>query len=110
MTPDRLANLRALAEAATPGPWTVQDHADDDGDDAPRIVAPDSQEPENPWFVAEACACCGPGDATPANARYIAAVSPDVVMGLLDALAEAEASRLAAENANLRAMLDGVTK
>lgn len=38
LTPERLDELEALAEAATPGPWVV-------GDDASQVIAP--------------CPCCG---------------------------------------------------
>lgn len=57
----------------TPGPWFI------DGDD---IRAPDGDD--DPWYVAEVITGCGPGDATPANARLIAA-APDLLEALKDA-------------------------
>lgn len=88
------AALRALAEAATPGPWAFQGQ-----DKARSIWTADG------WHVvvnASASAKCGrEGDyydcqtasatcrttLSEANAKYITAVSPDVLRALLDELA-----------------------
>ena len=84
-TPD-LAELRRLAEAATPGPW------ESDGLE----VCQHWSLPE-PWHaVVNAEISCGPycygGSVRPierdADAAYIAALSPAVVLALLDAAAE----------------------
>ena len=86
MTPALVAELRRLAEAATSGPWRVNSRAvegpeDDDGYSS--VVAYVEDEHTDEWA---------------ANVRYLAAVSPDVVLGLLAALELARASgdRLAA--------------
>ncbi len=93
-TPIDKAQLRALAEAATPGPWAFQGQ-----DKARSIWTADG------WHVvvnASASAKCGrEGDyydcqtasatcrttLSEANAKYITAVSPDVLRALLDELA-----------------------
>lgn len=95
MTPAFLAELRALAEAATPGPW---EHG---GEDAPwNVLAPHT--PEEYAIVSTS--------GLYADARYLAAVSPDVVLWLLDAL-EAErvdSDRLAeALDGPMRALVEG---
>lgn len=64
---DERARRRALAEKATPGPWTAKDHA----------------------------VCVGgrwTGLFKHPDAAYIAALSPDVVLALLDAADRAEAA------------------
>lgn len=75
-----LASLRALCDAATPGPWEV--------DAGHRIVRACNLSPfaptalgkvSLPWRV---------------DAAYLAAVSPDVVRALLDRLERAEAAWL----------------
>lgn len=65
--------LRELAEAATPGPWRVLTH---NGRPSTRVTFQRADE----WgTVADVRYRNGPADAP-----YIAAVSPDVVMRLLD--------------------------
>ena len=68
--------LRALCKAATPGPWGTH--------------------PDDPWEVQGNLAAYHGDDCEPvctirtddaADATYIAAVSPDVVLGLLDEIA-----------------------
>lgn len=87
-TPD-LAELRRLAEAATPGPWEA------DGLE----VCQHWSLPE-PWrAVVNAEITCGPycygGSARPIerdeDAAFIAAANPSVVLALLDAAAERDA-------------------
>ena len=86
-TPD-LAGLRRLAEAATPGPWYLDGpwwYGDDDSaycistaEDAGRIavtIAP-------PRYIFG-----GEREVRDANARFIAAANPAVVLALLDAAA-----------------------
>lgn len=80
LTPERLAELRALAEAATPGPWTVESHWEP-------ICGP--RETGTTWYIP--CLARWHGLPTSvhfgkdeATARYVAAVSPDVVVALFD--------------------------
>jgi len=75
-----LAELESLARAATPGPWTV-DHSDS-------------------WFVSARqhpnfgiCMLDGLLERRPANAAYIAALSPERVLALLAVVKAAEAMR-----------------
>ena len=98
-TPD-LAELRRLAEAATPGPWEA------DGLE----VCQHWSLPE-PWrAVVNAEITCGPycygGSARPIerdeDAAFIAAANPSVVLALLDAAAERDA--LAAKVERVRAL------
>lgn len=79
MTPAELDQLRALARAATPGPWRVeaQGHAEQD------VARVNNLEVAPPDSV-ELAHCAD-------DAAYIAAVSPDVVLGLI---AEVERLRL----------------
>lgn len=78
-----LARLRALAEKATPGPWELlgaNGIVSIEKAGAPPIVAwlgfDDSHRPKA---------------AHKANAAYLAALSPEVVLALLDAVAEGRA-------------------
>jgi uncharacterized coiled-coil protein SlyX len=117
VTPSDLQKLRALAEAATqPSPWDVET-LETDGRDVEYVVL----DRDRMWV----CQC----GAAPADAEYIAAASPSVVLGLLDyiaglesfrasdedhinelddqlAAAQAECERLRAENADARAMIE----
>lgn len=72
MTASELNQLRALAQAATPGPWRVeaQGHASQE------VARVNSLEVAPPDSV-ELAHCA-------TDAAYIAAVSPDVVLGLID--------------------------
>ena len=94
-TPD-VAELRRLAEAATPGPWYLDGpwwYGDDDSaycistaEDAGRIavtIAP-------PRYIFG-----GEREVRDANARFIAAANPAVVLALLDAAAERDALTVA---------------
>lgn len=78
VTPERLAELRALAEAATPGPWEIDSHTHYD-------VAP----PAVDWQIVDLERWRGYTNNVgfgedEATARYVAGVSPDVVTALLD--------------------------
>lgn len=77
-----LPKLRALAEAATPGPWSEGTAG------ACNIVRFDGDD------------ITGIGAAGPHNAAFIAAASPSVVLSLLDQLAaaQAECERLASDS------------
>jgi hypothetical protein len=72
-------DLRALAAAATPGPWEVEHHLD-------------MLDPPGSWYIADLERWRGYTNNVgfgedEATARYVAAVSPDVVVGLLDVVA-----------------------
>ena len=101
-TPD-VAELRRLAEAATPGPWYLDGpwwYGDDDSaycistaEDVGRIavtIAP-------PRYIFG-----GEREVRDANARFIAAANPATVLALLDAAAERDA--LAAKVERVRAL------
>lgn len=78
---DVLAEMRRLAEAATPGPWRADEKPDEDGDQYVEAIDPaDGQW----WVVAEVGYWMNS-----ANAAYIAAVHPQAVLAVLDALAAA---------------------
>ena len=72
MTRSELNQLRDLAQAATPGPWRVeaQGHASQE------VARVNNLEVAPPDSV-ELAHCA-------TDAAYIAAVSPDVVLGLID--------------------------
>lgn len=98
MTPEERARLRELAERATAGPWDAhRPHP------AYRQYVVDRVMPEG--HLGETVATTEDVQASE-NAEYIAAVSPDVVLGILDALnaAEAERDRLAAAVERVRAL------
>jgi len=78
-------DLRSLAEAATPGPWYAVVNDLIGGKSVSTVDRPMSETNPREWDV--------PADmlSSDANAAYIAAVSPDVVLALLAALAAAEA-------------------
>ena len=88
MTTIDTADLRAKAQAATPGPWKALTTGTAGGDH---------------WYICdsgEALAYISANDGSDEdqrgpNARYIAAVSPEVVVAMLDRLADQE--RRAAE-------------
>ena len=84
MTRSELDQLRALAQAATPGPWRVeaQGHA------SQGVARVNNLEVAPPDSV-ELAHCA-------TDAAYIAAVSPDVVLALLD---EVERLRLLSRDA-----------
>ena len=79
MTRSELDQLRALAQAATPGPWRVEAQGH-----APQQVARVNNLEVAPPDSVELAHCA-------TDAAYIAAVSPDVVLGLI---AEVERLRL----------------
>ena len=86
-------HLRTLAEAATPGPWTIYT----DEVISPIVAAMELSKlahgsvftPVLPMVVGSnglVTAVTGCGPTSVANADFIAACSPDVVLALLDAL------------------------
>ena len=100
-TPD-VAELRRLAEAATPGPWDFhRPHP------AYRAYSIEQVMPEG--HLGEAVAVTEEG-AVEGNAAYIAAASPDVVLGLLDRLAHMTEARdnARAEVERLTALVEAV--
>lgn len=89
--------LRRLATEATPGPWTI--HTEEVC--SPIVAAMELSKlvhgsvfvPVLPMVVGSnglATAVTGCGPTSVANAAYIAATSPDVVLALIDRLAEVE--------------------
>lgn len=89
--------LRRLATEATPGPWTI--HTEEVC--SPIVAAMELSKlvhgsvfvPVLPMVVGSnglATAVTGCGPTSVANATYIAAASPDVVLALIDRLAEVE--------------------
>lgn len=78
LTPERLAELRALAAAATPGPWEAEGETRYDYfPPATSWRIPDLER----WSVYTNDVGFGEDEAT---ARYVAAVDPDVVTALVD--------------------------
>ncbi len=75
MTAAELNQLRALARAATPGPWRVEAQGH-----APQQVARVNNLEVAPPDSVELAHCAD-------DAAYIAAASPDVVLGLIDEVA-----------------------
>ena len=89
MTPSTLAALKALAEGATPGPyrWQTTGFASQAGEPAPSLLGDRGHG---------VLSCDGPANGpSEADARYIAAASPDVVLALV---AEVERLRAALED------------
>lgn len=99
LTPERLAELRALAAGATPGPWEIDSRTHYD-------VAPSATDWQIPdlerWRGYANPVGFGEDEAT---ARYVAAVSPDVVTALLDEIEMARADYDGAM-ADLAALVD----
>lgn len=86
---DRAA-LRALAEAATPGPWHPADrgigwevHVEPHNDPDAKCWG---QLPDGSWVPDDELMSGHKGTTSESDARYLAAVSPDVILALLDAL------------------------
>ena len=78
MTPERLAEIRVRAEAATQGPWEAQDYSADPGDEVSCITAGEPGTMRQravayaiaySWTTPESCA---------ADATFIAAARTDV--------------------------------
>jgi hypothetical protein len=86
MTPTQpqldLAELRRLAEAATPGPWTqIWEHSDPEGP-YPAGVKANDDEPNN-WILRNDDDL---GTEIGLNDAYIAAANPQTILRLLDLL------------------------
>lgn len=86
LSPDKLARLRELAGKATPGPWAQGQEYD-----GPLPIVVNSKN----TFVASVLGDIGglePNDAREnADAAYMAAASPDVVVALVDEIERARA-------------------
>lgn len=93
MTDDTAARLRALASAASIGPWSVHGNNCDEWY-VYALHARYETLPGNPSPVKVAWVPWSPGTLRHEHdAAYIAAASPDVVLRLLDALDEARRER-----------------
>ena len=103
MTSDILKRAAEAVKGTTPGPWFTHD-----GDEL-LICAPDGDD--DPWHVANAVGLCGGPDgiidASPANARFIAAARtliPDMAAAIAER--DAEIARLTARAEAADAMAD----
>ena len=87
LTPEKLAELRRLAEAATPGPWEAFGAVDGRRGERWLGVTTDMRAIESARagdvFAAQNC--------TRQDALFIAAANPATVLALLDAAAERDA-------------------
>ena len=94
-----VAELRRLAEAATPGPWW---HEWVDGDDWWAVYG----QPTGDMVCPEVCTTGGSDESA-----YIAAANPAVVLGLLDATdaLRAESARMTEARNNARAATNPAT-
>ncbi len=90
--------LRSLAEAATPGPWEVQDEGQADGLSVVRLEPDLGYAAEVIWTDDADY----PDEARPDLAAYIAACSPDRILALLDELGALRAVAKAAREVSLR--------
>lgn len=90
MTPDNLEDLRKLAEAATPGPWCVEDPLDE----TLSIVEAGKQTYE--WRFIANCSIPDEDDhdftfrEVKANAAFIAACDPSTILALIERVRAAE--------------------
>lgn len=93
-----MTDLRRLAEAATPGPWTT-DYGGQNwwiaacgiGDDDATIWSPNPPTPDLGGERED-----DNGEADRRNAAYIAACSPEVILALLDVVDAARGAQVAA--------------
>ena len=93
-TPD-LAELRRLAEAATPGPWRTE-YLMGAGNDLLTAIVAGRATPDDLRVIGSTLA--------ERDGKFIAAANPSVVLALLDAAAERDA--LAAKVERVRALAD----
>ena len=100
VTPEMLAELRRLAEAATPGPWEAFGAVGGRRGERWLGVTTDMRATES----ARAGDVFAAQDCTRQDALFIAAANPAVVLALLDAAAERDA--LAAKVERVRALAD----
>lgn len=111
LTPEKLAELRRLAEAATPGPWEAFGAVGGRRGERWLGVTTDMRATE----AARAGDVFAARDCTRQDALFIAAANPAAVLGLLDHLAHmreardnarAEVERLTAQVERVRALAD----
>lgn len=79
---DKYAELRRLAESATPGPWESVKRSEYDGS---YYFLIQTQEERNGWEIAEIRM-----DVPHDNAAFIAAANPSTILALLDELEAAQ--------------------
>lgn len=87
ITPELIAELKKKAQAATPGPWSSMNDPADDFDFDTAFITTKKRHKESRVAIAEVGFVDADnefGDEQRANARYIAAVFPDVVLALLE--------------------------
>ena len=123
------ADLRTLAEAATPGPWQVDitrhpysmvrlDGSFAEGEHVERWIQTVRIDPQAkaPYpIVVRSAGIAHPGEPPitmvhirPEDADYLAAVSPEVVLGLLDTIDSLRASLAAAQQERDEALRDAI--
>ena len=123
------ADLRTLAEAATPGPWQVDitrhpysmvrlDGSFAEGEHVERWIQTVRIDPQAkaPYpIVVRSVGIAHPGEPAitmvhirPEDADYLAAVSPEVVLGLLDTIDSLRASLAAAQQERDEALRDAI--
>lgn len=97
MKQEQIEELRRLAEAATPGEWTVWAEKTPNKSDAIAEFAYQVENTENfsgtTWLLNANGVCpasTGCGATSEANAAYIAAANPAVILEILDSLERAE--------------------
>ena len=106
LTPEKLAELRWLAEAATPGPWEAFGAVDGRRGERWLGVTTDMRATES----ARAGDVFAAQDCTRQDALFIAAANPAAVLGLLDHLAHMREARdnARAEVERLTALVEAV--
>ena len=82
LTPEKLAELRRLAEAATPGPWRTE-YLMGAGNDLLTAIIAGRATPDDLRVIGSTLA--------ERDGQFIAAANPSVVLALLDAAAERDA-------------------
>lgn len=96
--PERLAELEKLANQATPGPWVLQTPEEGDFDDDMLFVTTQLRLTDSKTEVATICSA-HPYEEEPtafnleqrANAAFIAAANPAVVLSMIDELRQVRA-------------------
>src|SRR5690606_21091532 len=88
-TPERLAELRRIAEAATPGPWEVTEFAggEERSPGELGVFAPNHphsyQKSDGTWYAVVICRGMD-GPTREENSEYIATFDPPTVLAMLD--------------------------
>lgn len=89
MTREQLSHLKALAQAATPGPWVAEGLPYNEVDD-PTIWAGEVYVAQTAYDMQSSTQAHNVG----ADTAYITAASPDVVLALIARIEELETSAL----------------